>query len=61
MARAAEVDVGGWAEAVEAYFERGWTDGLPVIPATAETIRPFLAAAGLEPPGTRALRQPGHG
>jgi hypothetical protein len=26
---AAEVAVAGWAEAVEAYFERGWTDGLP--------------------------------
>ena len=49
MARAAEVDVAGWAEAVEAYFERGWTDGLPVVPATEETIRPFLAAAGLGP------------
>ena len=49
MARAAEVDVAGWAEAVEAYFERGWTDGLPVVPATAEAIRPFLAVAGLEP------------
>ena len=49
MARAAEVDVAGWAEAVEAYFERGWTDGLPVVPATPEAIRPFLAVAGLEP------------
>ena len=41
MARAAEVDVAGWAEAVEAYFERGWTDGLPVVPTTPESIRPF--------------------
>ena len=49
MARAAEVDVAGWAEAVEAYFERGWTDGLPVVPATPESIRPFLAAIGREP------------
>jgi hypothetical protein len=49
MARAAEVDVPGWAEAIEAYFERGWTDGLPVVPATPEAIRPFLAVAGLEP------------
>jgi hypothetical protein len=49
MARAAEVDVPGWAEAVEAYFERGWTDGLPVVPATPEAIGPFLAVAGLEP------------
>ena len=46
---AEEHEVAGWAEAVEAYFERGWTDGLPVVPATPEAIRPFLAAAGLEP------------
>ncbi|HVG78721.1 MAG TPA: thioredoxin, partial [Patescibacteria group bacterium] len=49
MARAAEVDVAGWAEAVEAYFERGWSDGLPVVPATPESIQPFLAAVGLQP------------
>jgi hypothetical protein len=46
---AVEVAVTGWAEAVEAYFERGWTDGLPVVPATAETVRPFLEAAGRAP------------
>ena len=46
---AVEVAVAGWAEAVEAYFERGWTDGLPVVPATAETVRPFLEAAGCAP------------
>ncbi|HYE91075.1 MAG TPA: hypothetical protein VEA38_08655 [Terriglobales bacterium] len=44
---AVEHPVGGWLEAIEAYFERGWTDGLPVVPATAEGIRPFLQAAGL--------------
>jgi hypothetical protein len=53
---AAEVDVAGWAEAVEAYFERGWTDGLPVVPATAESIRPFLEAAG-HAPGDVVLRE----
>jgi len=46
---AAEHEVAGWAEAVEAYFERGWTDGLPVVPATAETVRRFLAAARRKP------------
>ena len=39
----------GWAEAVEACFERGWTDGLPVVPATEEAVRGFLAAAGRKP------------
>src|SRR5437899_13027093 len=38
-----------WAEGVEAYFERGWTDGLPVVPATEEAVRRFLTAAGRKP------------
>jgi len=46
---AAEHEVAGWAEAVEAYFERGWTDGLPVVPATAAVVDRFLAAAGRKP------------
>jgi hypothetical protein len=45
----AEHPVGGWIEAIEAYFDRGWTDGLPVVPATEETVRTFLDAAGLAP------------
>ena len=39
----------GWAEAVEACFERGWTDGLPVVPATEDAVRRFLDAAGRKP------------
>ncbi len=35
-----------WPEAIEAYFERGWTDGLPVVPATEAAVRHFLEAAG---------------
>ena len=44
-----EVDTAGWAEAIETCFERGWTDGLPVVPATAARVAEFLAAAGREP------------
>lgn len=40
----------GYAEAVETYFERGWTDGLPVVPPTPEAVEAMLAAAGLAPP-----------
>ena len=47
----------GWSEAVEACFERGWTDGLPVVPATEAAVRPFLRAAGLAP-GDVVLREP---
>jgi hypothetical protein len=36
-------------EAIETYFERGWTDGLPVVPPTPERVARFLEAAGLAP------------
>ena len=46
---AAEHEVADWPEAIETCFERGWTDGLPVVPATAPAVRRFLAAAGQAP------------
>ncbi|MBI4562692.1 MAG: hypothetical protein HY724_11670, partial [Candidatus Rokubacteria bacterium] len=36
-------------QAMELYFEKGWTDGLPVVPPTEERIWAMLEAAGLEP------------
>ncbi|QEC47264.1 hypothetical protein FSW04_06460 [Baekduia soli] len=33
----------------EEYFERGWTDGLPIVPPTPERVQAFLAAARLDP------------
>ncbi len=44
------VTTAGPVEAIEAYFERGWTDGLPVIPPTPERVAEFLDAAKV-PPG----------
>ena len=35
------------AELIEAYFERGWTDGLPVVPPTEKSMAQMLAGAGL--------------
>lgn len=35
--------------AMELCYTNGWTDGLPVVPPTAERIGAMLAAAGLEP------------
>src|SRR5262244_1432684 len=35
------------AEIIEAYYERGWTDGLPVLPPTEKSVADMLAAAGL--------------
>jgi len=52
-----EYPVADWAEGVEAYFERGWTDGLPVVPATEDAVRRFLEAAGREP-GDGVITEP---
>jgi hypothetical protein len=35
------------AALIEAYFERGWTDGLPVVPPTEKSVGEMLAGAGL--------------
>jgi hypothetical protein len=34
---------------IERYFERGWTDGLPVVPPTIEKIAATVAALGGDP------------
>jgi hypothetical protein len=47
--RSKRYPVGDLAEAIELCFERGWTDGLPVVPPTAERVHAMLAAAGLAP------------
>lgn len=36
-------------ELIEDYFERGWTDGLPIIPPTPDKVEHFLAVGGLAP------------
>lgn len=36
-------------DAINFCFRQGWTDGLPVVPPTAERIEAMLAAAGLLP------------
>ena len=36
-------------DAIELCYTNGWTDGLPVVPATAERIKAMLAAGGVEP------------
>jgi hypothetical protein len=33
------------SELIEAYFERGWTDGLPVVPPSEKAVTDMLAAA----------------
>ncbi len=43
------IKVDNQEEALELYFERGWTDGLPVVPATENKIMAFLDYLNLEP------------
>jgi hypothetical protein len=38
-----------YQELMEDYFDRGWTDGLPVVPPTPELVKEFLLYAGLVP------------
>jgi len=35
--------------AIDIFFQKGWTDGLPVVPPTKDKVLRFLDAAGLEP------------
>src|SRR5262249_52940236 len=35
--------------AIEYYAERGWTDGLPVVPVTESYLREFLGATARDP------------
>ncbi len=34
------------AELIEWYFEQGWTDGLPVVPPTPESVDAMVQALG---------------
>ena len=37
------------AGAIELCYTNGWTDGLPVVPPTADRVEAMLNAAGLAP------------
>ena len=43
------IEVSDPLAAIEAYFEKGWTDGLPVVPPTEERIWAMLDAMGRKP------------
>ncbi len=47
--RSARLAVADPLAAIEAYFEKGWTDGLPVVPPTEEKIWAMLEAMGKQP------------
>jgi len=35
--------------AIEAYFENGWTDGLPIVPPRPHVVADFIATVGRDP------------
>ncbi len=37
------------AELIEAYYQKGWTDGFPIVPPSEQSVSAMLAAAGLQP------------
>ena len=43
------VEVNDAFEAIESFYERGWSDGLPIVPPTEDAVDKFLQAAGLAP------------
>jgi hypothetical protein len=47
VSAAPQHEYGSYDELLEDYYERGWTDGLPVVAPTPEKVARFLAAAGL--------------
>src|SRR5262249_24849252 len=46
---------------VEWYFEQGWTDGLPVVPPTADKVDAMIAALGGGPDFVERKIPPRHG
>ena len=44
-----EIAVGNWDDPIEACFERGWSDGLPVVPPTDERILRMLGGTERKP------------
>src|SRR5438876_2239848 len=56
--RARRIDLGEHEDDVEAAFERGWTDGLPVVPPTPERVARMLAGTTREPHDVVAVVPP---
>jgi hypothetical protein len=52
------IQVGEWDDPIEACFDRGWTDGLPVVPPTDERILRMLSGTSRRPEETVGLVPP---
>jgi len=47
--KSAQHEVDGLEAAIELYFEKGWTDGLPVVPPTERSVARMIEASGRAP------------
>ena len=53
------IDVADSYQAIQDYYEeQGWTDGLPVVPATESLVRDMLGAYGEDPAQSLGVIQP---
>ena len=53
------VEVSASFDAIQDYYEeQGWTDGLPVVPATEDLVRKMLLAYGEDPAASLGVVQP---
>jgi hypothetical protein len=43
------IDADDLSSAMDIFWEKGWTDGLPVVPPTEERVADFLDYVGMEP------------
>ncbi len=55
---ARQVELGDAEDAIEACFDRGWTDGLPVVPPTAERVLRMLQGTTRRPDEVLGLVPP---
>ncbi|WP_423802525.1 hypothetical protein [Neobacillus sp. SAB-20_R2A] len=49
MLRAEKMEVKDGLAAIEHFFQKGWTDGLPIVPPTEERIYEMLQSVNMEP------------
>ena len=56
-----QIEPGGEEDLIEACYERGWTDGLPVVPPTAERVVAMLEGTARNPDELLGEMPPGLG
>ncbi|MFQ5882390.1 MAG: hypothetical protein ACE5I9_07950 [Candidatus Methylomirabilales bacterium] len=59
--RSRRIEAADLFEGVELFFERGWTDGLPIVPPTEERVEAMLKALDRDPGEIVAVLAPKYG